>query len=431
MTVFKNFIFMFIVLVYSESNGQVNTTNEWISFYSGNTVLDGNHIPIGSVIHAYDTDGTLCGQFIVNEVGHYGFLQVYRDDYLTENIDEGALPGDSIAFKINGKKAISSGITVPIWLENGQIYELDLIGKSEWAPVLSDIPGQTVLEGEQFNIINLNEFIHDEDDELDSIEWGVTGNDDLLVNLNDAEKTTEINTPDENWFGAETLTFNAIDPVGNAVSDTAIFTVIAVNDAPQIIGLPDSINCPNDSSSSINVWKFVEDVETVDSLLNFIFSTKYYHNQSNDTLFWSYNKDVGDIIVNSINSNFWGTANFCIKATDDSNATAIDSIKIIIQGITGGLSESTQLPDDFALFQNYPNPFNPSTTINYNLPEDKNVKITNFNAKGEEIRKLIDEHKQAGHHSLIFDADDLSSGLYFYKITAGSFNQVNKMLLIK
>ena len=85
----------------------------------------------------------------------------------------------------------------------------------------------------------------------------------------------------------------------------------------------------------------------------------------------------------------------------------------------------------FSLDQNYPNPFNPSTTIKFSLPTASNVKITIFNLLGQEIQTLVDETKEAGIHEINFNAQNLNSGVYLYKIEAGSYIQTRKMTLIK
>jgi len=89
------------------------------------------------------------------------------------------------------------------------------------------------------------------------------------------------------------------------------------------------------------------------------------------------------------------------------------------------------VPAKFELSQNYPNPFNPTTTISYNLPEAANVKLTIFNLLGQEIKTLVNEFKEASVHTVNFDASELNSGLYIYKLQAGSQVQTRKMTLIK
>ncbi len=90
-----------------------------------------------------------------------------------------------------------------------------------------------------------------------------------------------------------------------------------------------------------------------------------------------------------------------------------------------------QVPANYKLVQNYPNPFNPSTTIKYMIPKASHVKITIFNSLGKKVKTLIDKFKEPGSYSIRFTSDELSSGLYFYRLEAGSFSQVKKMILLK
>ena len=87
--------------------------------------------------------------------------------------------------------------------------------------------------------------------------------------------------------------------------------------------------------------------------------------------------------------------------------------------------------NDFVLEQNFPNPFNPTTTIGFGIPEKANVRISILNILGEEIKILLNEEKEAGYHSIDFDASDLPSGVYFYKIQNGNFIDTKKMILLK
>ncbi|MCG8374239.1 MAG: 5'-nucleotidase C-terminal domain-containing protein, partial [Balneolales bacterium] len=89
------------------------------------------------------------------------------------------------------------------------------------------------------------------------------------------------------------------------------------------------------------------------------------------------------------------------------------------------------LPTVFALQQNYPNPFNPSTNIQFDLPENANVNLTVFNMLGQKVMTLVDRRMEAGYHSVVFDARSLASGMYIYRIQAGSYISTKKMMLIK
>jgi hypothetical protein len=88
-------------------------------------------------------------------------------------------------------------------------------------------------------------------------------------------------------------------------------------------------------------------------------------------------------------------------------------------------------PTEFSLMQNYPNPFNPTTTIKFTIPEKELLSLKVYDVMGNEVVLLLNEEKQAGSHSVQFEASNLASGTYFYKLQAGSFVEVKKMLLLK
>jgi len=97
-----------------------------------------------------------------------------------------------------------------------------------------------------------------------------------------------------------------------------------------------------------------------------------------------------------------------------------------------GIEEDNQtIPADFNLSQNYPNPFNPVTSINYQLSHESKINIKVFDILGIEVAELVNEIKDAGKHSINFDGSKLASGIYFYRISAGEFSQVKKMILLK
>lgn len=89
------------------------------------------------------------------------------------------------------------------------------------------------------------------------------------------------------------------------------------------------------------------------------------------------------------------------------------------------------ISSEFSLKQNYPNPFNPSTKIGFTLPSENNVRISIYNLIGQKVAEVVNSKFSAGSHSIDFNASNLSSGIYLYKIDAGNFTSVKKMQLIK
>ncbi len=99
--------------------------------------------------------------------------------------------------------------------------------------------------------------------------------------------------------------------------------------------------------------------------------------------------------------------------------------------LTTGVKETGQQPDAFRLEQNYPNPFNPSTTIRYSVGVAGPVTLKVYNTLGQEVATLVDQNQFAGDHQVKFNANRLASGVYVYKVAAGSWTESKKMLLLK
>jgi hypothetical protein len=91
----------------------------------------------------------------------------------------------------------------------------------------------------------------------------------------------------------------------------------------------------------------------------------------------------------------------------------------------------SDVPTTFSLEANYPNPFNPQTTIAFALPEATHVTIQVFDLLGQKVADLVNGQKEAGTHTLVFDAQGLASGMYLYRMQAGSFEQHRTMLFLK
>jgi len=124
-----------------------------------------------------------------------------------------------------------------------------------------------------------------------------------------------------------------------------------------------------------------------------------------------------------------------VHFNDDGNlAWAVGNLGLVLE-YDNPLVNVTQnngvVPDKFLLAQNYPNPFNPSTKINYELPVSNYVTLKIYDMMGREAYELVNANQTAGSYSVTFNASKLSSGVYYYKISAGEFTETKKMLLVK
>jgi len=109
-----------------------------------------------------------------------------------------------------------------------------------------------------------------------------------------------------------------------------------------------------------------------------------------------------------------------------------DTIDVTVTRVTGISDKfADTIPKEYILFQNYPNPFNPTTTIRYNIPKSTYVTLKVYNITGQLVATLVNEQKAAGIYSVKWNAKNLSSGVYFYRITAGSFSDTKKVMVLK
>ncbi len=103
---------------------------------------------------------------------------------------------------------------------------------------------------------------------------------------------------------------------------------------------------------------------------------------------------------------------------------------VLLPNITSVLTDE-QIPVAFSLAQNYPNPFNPSTTIRYSIPTNSQVVLRVYNMLGQEVASVVNKEQQAGNYQVVFDASKLATGIYIYRIQAGTYIETKKMMLIK
>jgi hypothetical protein len=94
-------------------------------------------------------------------------------------------------------------------------------------------------------------------------------------------------------------------------------------------------------------------------------------------------------------------------------------------------SGNSSLPTEYSLEQNFPNPFNPVTTLRFALPESGMIELSVYNTLGQKVSTLVSGMQSAGWHELAFDGSSLASGVYYYRLSAGSYQDLKKMVLVK
>jgi hypothetical protein len=115
-------------------------------------------------------------------------------------------------------------------------------------------------------------------------------------------------------------------------------------------------------------------------------------------------------------------------------AQAKDTLKAAIDGLvkfTAGITDASNNPKAYALSQNYPNPFNPTTAIQYQIPIASYVNLKVNDMLGREVAVLVNGYQLAGNYTITFDAKNLPSGVYFYRINAGNYSAIKKLVLMK
>ncbi|MDP8201671.1 MAG: Ig-like domain-containing protein [Candidatus Tenebribacter burtonii] len=275
------------------------------------------------------------------------------------------------------------------------------------------LPDDFTFEEDDGLIVDFTEFIDDID--LDDLTLSVTGITEVTIDINELEVTFGATA---DWNGTETLTFTIDDNATRATAEDDVDVIVTpVNDEPVFIGfLPIDLEFTVVEDSMVTFSVEVEDIDStieyewyVDDVLQTELTEAFVH------IF----EVVGDIEIKSIASD------------EDYNIETIWIVHVETGSVSGDI-----LPVKTALGKNFPNPFNPTTTINYSLIDAGRVRIEIFNIKGENIHTLVDEHKNIGNHSIVWNGKDnsgksVASGMYFYNMVTDKYYKIRKMLLIK
>ncbi|MBN2092317.1 T9SS type A sorting domain-containing protein [candidate division KSB1 bacterium] len=420
-------IFFQLTALSNLATGQIITTSEWVSFWSARTYFKGARIPLGAVIDAYDPDGVHCGTFTVKSVGQYGFLSVYRDDPFTPNVDEGASPGDTITFRINGKLANVLGPQPNVWTTSGDRLEVDLDTnvKPGVKNAMNDI---SLAEDDSVRIIaDLDTVFYDPND--DTLFYSSQCNVPFVKDSIDIQNKLQLSlTPD--WYG-EAIMIICAENSFDRICDSLKILVKPRNDPPVITELPD-IYFVNDTADTLALTHYVYDIDSPESLL--VWNTTILSDLK-DSLIIRIEKQNQTASFSAFH-NYHGIASVLFTVTDESLATDKDTILVFVDRPSNINSVKISIPYAYFLYQNHPNPFNPHTTIKYQLPTAQEVKLAIYNLQGQCVTTLVNRKEEAGFYTITWCGLDelgnnVASGVYFYHFTAGKFKQQKKMVLMR
>ena len=155
-----------------------------------------------------------------------------------------------------------------------------------------------------------------------------------------------------------------------------------------------------------------------------------------ETIFYLMTKLLLAIDDSEITAEIENNQNIALFLNTMRGSSFFEEIEILVKRMLDakgaiGINEVKDIPDTYTLSQNYPNPFNPTTKIEYFIPEASRVRLSMYNTLGQEVVKLVDKYQSIGKYSVDFNATNLPSGIYFYRLQSDKFNAVKKMMLLK
>ena len=232
----------------------------------------------------------------------------------------------------NGSETITFRATDPgsLWDDDGATFTVTGVND---APVMTDIPDQTIAEGAAFATISLDNFVSDVDNADNLLSWNYSGNTQLAVSI--VSRVATITAPNADWNGAETITFTVSDPGGLSASDAATFTVTAVNDAPVVSDIPNQTIAEGASFTTISLDNYVYDPDNTDVQMNWSFT-------GNSGLIVSIVARVATISVP--NADWNGSEIITFRATDPGSLYGQDAVTFTVTGVNDA-PVITDIPD--------------------------------------------------------------------------------------
>ena len=222
--------------------------------------------------------------------------------------------------------------------------------------------------------------------------------------------------------GSAQIVITATDGGGASASDTLTITVASINDLPELLEIPESVEFKQGESLEFSFAGFFADAEDALSDLTIEVTT--------DPADIQLTIDPANQLITLTSPDYNGQGTIIIDVTDSDGGQVQVTIAVTVNPSVSIEGEGSG-PQTFSLSQNYPNPFNPSSQITFGIPEGSEVRLEVFNMLGQKVATLAGGRMNAGWHTVTFDASGLTSGIYIYRIQAGEFVQTKRMMLIK
>ena len=419
----------FFSYILSDGNGGLDTASVDISI----TPVDDKPVAVDDIL-TVNEDSTVTIYVLSNDV------EVDGDQLLIQSIDTTGTVGH---VNINQGNLTLTYTPIPDYFGSDTLHYTITdghVGGSDTADVIvtvtsiNDLPvavddNFSTAEDTSLTILISELLSNDTDTETETLllQSIITTNTTGLVIIDPGDSSITY-TPAADFNGDDSFIYIISDGSGGTDTATVQITVTPINDAP----LPFELTYPvNEATvdSTLVTFKWQTSVDPDFDEVNYNF---YLSGTEKDTVVYDISDTVlvfdGNTFLEADKAYTWN-----VKATDGTDTTSCEAecqlrTALVLVGIDDKL---TGLPRNYSLSQNYPNPFNPSTTINYELPKESFVKLVVYNILGERITTLVNEQNKAGRYEVKFNAKNVPSGVYLYRIQAGEFINTKKMLMLK
>jgi hypothetical protein len=305
---------------------------------------------------------------------------------------------------------------------NRQVFFLTVYAVNDPPKIIQEIPVLQFQEDDslEYKIADLYQYVEDPDDAHTSLNYNIKHG--RYVSTAPKDSTISLQAP-INWCGRDTLKLIVSD--GEFSDSTDVHVVVTpVNDAPYFVNWPDTVQFSNTSPHVIIMGEYVQDPDLPYDQLNWQFAV------SDEILIYQFYPKTTALILGA--PEFEGIVKLYCRIIDDGSASIIDSFYVkIVDEMTSTADLTNDIPKEYGLEQNYPNPFNSSTTISYAIPENGEVILEIYNSLGQKIATLLSAYLTAGYYQFAFNVQNLPSGIYFYHMQVGPFQDIKKMLVVK